>query len=110
MTDITMGIRIKKRRKSLGFTQAKLAELVNTSVNHISAIETSKENPSLNLLLDLCSALKTTPDFLLMGIARSDDIPQELVEGLRLCDEHTINLVRHIVEYIINNKQNPPKI
>lgn len=54
-----MGNRIKLRRKELHFKQADLAELLEISNNHMSAIERGREKPSLDTFISICQALKS---------------------------------------------------
>lgn len=49
-----MGNRIKLRRKELHFKQADLAELLEISNNHMSAIERGREKPSLDTFISIC--------------------------------------------------------
>lgn len=60
-----IGFRLAKRRKKLKYTQPQLAEIVGISKNHISQFENGG-SVSLEVLLDLCDALKITPDYLLL--------------------------------------------
>ena len=71
---ITLGNRIRLRRKELGLSQSKLAESLDISNNHMSAIENGREKPSLDKFINLCDLLKTTPDFLLLGITHPNNI------------------------------------
>lgn len=96
-----MGSRIRLRRKELGLTQIKLAELLNTSNNHMSGIENGKERPSLEKFIALCDFLKTTPDFLLFGIIHSNNIPQNITDNLRLCSSEDIGLAGKIIEFMV---------
>lgn len=90
---ITMGKRIQLRRKELGFTQNRLAELLEVSNNHLSAIENGREKPSLEKFVLLCDLLRTTPDFLLLGTLHSGNIPQNISDNLQLCSSEDIKLV-----------------
>ncbi|MCL2273212.1 MAG: helix-turn-helix domain-containing protein [Treponema sp.] len=60
MTDLkkVLAQNMKQHRKRLGFSQAKLAELVSASDNHIALIETGKRFPSLSMLILLAQALE----------------------------------------------------
>ncbi|MHB0913359.1 MAG: helix-turn-helix domain-containing protein [Armatimonadota bacterium] len=51
---------IKRRRKELGLSQEKLAEIVGLSTNHIARIETGTRTPSLGILDRIAEALGTT--------------------------------------------------
>lgn len=104
MNDITMGYRLKERRKKLGLTQEALAEKVNVSVNHISAVENSKENLSIALLLKICENLQTTPDYILLGTSPSGCDSSRLIETVKLCNSEDIELLTHMAEYLIQKK------
>jgi transcriptional regulator with XRE-family HTH domain len=49
---------IKAHRKSLGLTQDKLAEIVNTAPTYIAMIEAERRTPSFNMIERLAEALK----------------------------------------------------
>ena len=63
---ITMGHRIKLRRKELNLTQAVLAERLNVSQNHVSAIECGSQHPSFECFISICDILHVNPDYLIM--------------------------------------------
>ena len=48
---------LKKKRRDCGFSQAKLAEMVNVSTHHIATIETARNSPTLDLVERLAYAL-----------------------------------------------------
>ena len=52
-------VRMKAARVGLGLTQADLAAVVSVSRQTISMVEAGAHNPTLNLCLDICRALKT---------------------------------------------------
>ena len=49
---------IKARRKSLGITQEKLAEMINTAPTYIAMIEAERRAPSFKMIERLAQALK----------------------------------------------------
>ena len=59
MTDLrkVLAFNLKLHRKKLGLSQAKLAELVNASDNHITLIETGRRFHSITMLELLAVAL-----------------------------------------------------
>jgi len=59
MTDIKdlVANNIKKYRTALGFSQAKLAEKVNTSTNYIGLLEIKRKFPSPKMMERLAEAL-----------------------------------------------------
>ena len=60
MTDLrkVLAFNMKLHRKKLSFSQAKLAELVKVSDNHIALIETGRRFPSLKMLNLLAQSLE----------------------------------------------------
>jgi transcriptional regulator with XRE-family HTH domain len=65
-----IGERIHSRRKELGFTQERLSDLTGLSANQISNLENGYSVPTIDTMLRLCNALKATPDYFLLGIAK----------------------------------------
>lgn len=100
-----MGNRIKLRRKEQKIKQSELAELLNISNNHMSSIENGRERPSLEILLSICNILKITPDYLLLGCMHAKNIPRNISEGLRLCSKEDIELVKNLVELLVERNQ-----
>lgn len=86
-----IGIRLAKRRKELKYTQPQLAEIVGISKNHISQFENGG-SVSLEVLLDLCEALKITPDYLLLGTIR-DTPSEDFIDLIKLCDDYEISVL-----------------
>lgn len=62
-----VGRRLAKRRKELGLKQYQVCEMIDVNYKYISNLETGRSAPSLEVLMDLCEVLKTTPDYLLIG-------------------------------------------
>lgn len=102
---ITLGNRIRLRRKELGLSQNKLAESIDISNNHMSAIENGRERPSLEKFIALCDLLRTTPDFLLSGSIHPGNVPQNIVDNLRLCSPEDIKLAGEIIELMAARNQ-----
>lgn len=103
-----IGQRMQTRRKELKITQSTLAEAVGVSNNHISAIENGSEHPSLPTLLNICDELHVTPDFLLLGGLRGNNVPQNIVESLQLCNEDDLAHIQMYIEMFVQKNVNPP--
>ena len=95
-----LGRRISERRRNLKMKQQKLAELVGVNSNHISGIEHGKVAPSLDCFVKICNALKSTPDSFLEGAMHSNNVPQDIMDHLRLCSDEDIDLVPAIVKFL----------
>lgn len=62
-----IGNRIALRRKALGLRQYEVCEKIGVNDKYLSNLETARSVPSLEVLLKLCEALETSPDYLLLG-------------------------------------------
>ena len=56
-----LGLNVAYYRKEKGYSQEKLAELVNISRTHMSRIEIADCAVSLDVVFDICDALQVTP-------------------------------------------------
>lgn len=96
-----MGARMKQRRKELHITQSELAERLELSNNHVSGIETGRQVPSLPKFMDICNELDVRPDYLLCGCMHSDNITQNLIDTIHLCDEKELLFVQTVVDTLL---------
>ncbi len=97
-----IGSRMAKRRKALGLKQYEVCEMINVNYKYISNLETGRSAPSLEVVMALCEALKTTPDYLLLGIeSESDSVTVDNIAGkysrLESRDKRIINRVLDIL-------------
>ena len=104
---IEMGNRIQNRCKELRLKQSDLAELLDISNNHLSAIENGKQKPSMDTFMAICEKLAVTPDYLLLGIIHASNIPQNIVEKLRLCNQEDLDLIEKITEFMVERNMAP---
>ena len=81
---VEMGKRIRARRLSLKMKQMELAEKVDISNNHISSIERGIERPGLDSFIRICDVLDVTPDYLLLGSMKSNNVPKNITDNLKL--------------------------
>ena len=101
---VTLGARIAKRRKLMHLSQKDLAEQIQISNNYLSSIENGKEKPSLEIIVSICNALQVTPDYLIVGTMHSNNIPQNVVDSLRLCDEEDVELIYTMTQYLVERR------
>lgn len=85
----SLGKRIAQRRIALGYKQNELAEKADLSNNYLSNIENGHSIPSLTTFANLCIQLETTPDMLLLGTIKTNDIPQSIIDNIKLCDDNS---------------------
>ena len=97
-----LGQRIKEIRKSKGFTQEQLAEMVGIGTPNISYIETGKFAPSIENFERIVEALGVEPYELYMFAPQKpiSDLKKELFQALEN-DEKLLKLVYKFYKTII---------
>lgn len=103
------GKRIATRRKEMNMKQYELAEKADISNKYLSNIERGASIPSLCVFVTLCYCLNTTPDNLLLGVAKSDNIPLIITENLKLCNEESLKMIEEYVQFILKNQDKRQK-
>lgn len=81
--------RLQKNRNSYSTAQKRnkneakcFSKKTNLSNNHISNIENGYSVPSIETFAKICNALNITPDYLLLGTLKINNIPQNIVNKL----------------------------
>ena len=96
-----LGNRIRKTRMNCGFTQEKLAEMVDISTNFMSLIENGR-NMSVETLVKIADALGVTVDYLLSDTmeVQSDKIMTQIAQNLStLSDDEKLFFLNVIKQY-----------
>lgn len=99
-----LGRRIALRRKSLHIKQEDLATALDISNNHISSIERGCSSMSLEVFCGICTCLNVTPDYLLMGAMHSNNVPQNIMDALRLCTDEQVSFVWDFVKLMLDQR------
>ena len=68
------GKRINAVRKDRGFTAEQLSELCSINATYLRQIESGVKMPSLPVFIDICKALKISPDYLLQDELSENEI------------------------------------
>jgi transcriptional regulator with XRE-family HTH domain len=66
--NVQFGKAVRRRRKKLGWSQEKLAELSGLHWTYVGRIERGKQNISLANVGKIARALRATPEKLLKGV------------------------------------------
>lgn len=69
----SIGNRISYIRKERGYTQEKLAELADISIQFLSDIENNKKNMTVTTLKNIADSLNITTDYLIYGKEESNE-------------------------------------
>lgn len=95
-----IGKRIKKARLEKHYTQEKLSEILNVSVEHLSRIENGAYRPSLGLIERISEILEIDESFLMFGNYNLSGIDKELYDKLSSLDEDKKNALLTIIDAI----------
>ncbi len=95
-----IGQRIRKFRKSHGFSQEELAERVNISTTHMSHIETGNTKLSLPVLVQLAQVLEVRTDDLLFepGYPNRTDAMEEIIGSLDDCTPQQLRFLKDLIQ------------
>lgn len=108
MKDKRIGMRIKQRRKELGFTQEQFAEMLNVSVNYISTIERGASFPRYDKLIMILNTLQTSADSIFCDVVNYSGgfKASMLSDELEELPPEEQKRIREIVEFLIKQARN----
>ncbi|MBR3103807.1 MAG: helix-turn-helix transcriptional regulator [Lachnospiraceae bacterium] len=98
-TDI--GYRIKELRHIHNMTQDQLAERMDISIKHMSAVERGVSSLSLEKLVQICKVLDCSLDYLILGkslITAETYLPNTIIEILSSSDEEEKRMFLKYIE------------
>lgn len=106
-----LGKRIKDRRKELGLSQERLAELAELSIPHMSHIETGKTKVSLSSLVAISNALGVTVDALLFdSLQHCKSISHnKIADFVKTLDKDELLFVSDIMKVCVQSYRNLKK-
>lgn len=105
---IKIGQRIQQVRKARRLTQEELAEKCGCSSNHLSAIETGINKPSVELLIKLSDILNESVDYFLMDNPHAHPqyiIETQIAEKLNRCTAPTLQVVNSLLDSMLEYQQ-----
>ena len=98
-----LGKQIQKYRERAGYSQEKLAEMIECSTIFISYIERGVKSPGLDKLIKIANVLNISVDILLgtelasYNLSRLKDIEQELRKLPKLEQIKTLDIIDNII-------------
>lgn len=98
-----VGIRIMQKRKENGFSQEKLAELIDISKNHLSSIECGHNLPTVRVTQSICNVLGGTFDYYFLGKIEPAE-KYEILEVFEKLSQAERESVLLLLNTYINNK------
>ena len=82
MDEKGLGKRINMARKDRGYTADRLSELCSINATYLRQIEGGTKVPSMPVFINICNALKISPDYLLRDALEDNEVSEirELAE------------------------------
>jgi transcriptional regulator with XRE-family HTH domain len=105
---VRLGARIRARREALGWSQAKLAEVVELTPNYIGILERGEALPTVQTLLILGGALDASPTDLLGAQATTDDWLDRVVALAAAIPTTQRPLVLGLLQAVVNASPRQP--
>lgn len=99
-----VGQRIAARRKQLGLKQYQVCEMIDVNYKYLSNLETGRSAPSLELIMSLCNALDTTPDYLLTGTDKNQITVSDITDKLKKLNNSNRILVNGIIDLMLDQQ------
>ena len=102
-----LGARVRSRREAANLSQKALASAAGCSITHISNIENHYTIPSIELIMKLCSVFQVSPDYLLLGIDRTENEDEwpEIQEKLLLCTKEQRRFLLKLLTQVVEENQ-----
>lgn len=101
-SNIRIGELLKKTRKSLGYTQEEVAEMLDLASRYISDLERNKTKGSIDTLVKLCNIYHITPTYVLQDYLEITDdfkIDPNLI-GFYELSEHDKCIILELIQYM----------
>lgn len=102
-----IGKRIVKRRKELGLKQWQVEEKAGISFGYLSNIERATSVLSVEMLMRICNALDTTPDYLLLGVVaemEDNDYLRSITNRAHQMSSKQARLALSLMDWILSQK------
>lgn len=99
--NIKIGKNLQKLRRSHGYTQEKLAELIDCSARYISDIEQDKSKPSYENLVKICNVYKIGLDDIFseyLKITENKALKYSL-SGFETLEQNNKETIEHLIMY-----------
>ncbi len=100
--NIKIGDILRKTRKSLGYTQEEVAEMLDLASRYISDIERDKTKGSVDTLVKLCNIYHITPTFILqeyLDLDKEYKLDPDLI-GFYELDRRDQEVILALIQYL----------
>ncbi len=98
-----IGERICSRRKQLRYTQERLAEEMNVSIQMVSNLERGNKAIKIENLIKLSDILGVSTDYILLGRNTAGDV-MNVADKLSQLSDDNLRLVEHMIDFCIGRQ------
>lgn len=98
-----IGERICSRRKQLRYTQERLAEEMNVSIQMVSNLERGNKAIKIENLIKLSDILGVSTDYILLGRNTVGDV-MNVADKLSQLSDDNLRLVEHMIDFCIGRQ------
>lgn len=107
MKETGLGRRINMVRKDRGFTADSLSELCHINATYLRQIEGGAKMPSLPVFIDICNALKISPDYLLQDVLVENEVSKikELAELWKSTSPSEQEIATAMIRAVLERKE-----
>ncbi len=102
----TIGSRISDLRRIRGYTQERLAELANITIQFLSDIENNKKNMTVTTLIKLADSLHVSSDYIIYGRDSSSEysVINAMMDTLSDKDKKNAEKLLEVFINAVNNR------
>lgn len=97
---MSLGRRIRERRKALGLTQQELATALGLTPQHISVIEQDKRAPALASLARMAEELGVSLDFLVTGKEGKEGVMTGVIPAIKADKRLSLKTKRALITLV----------
>ena len=107
MEEKGLGKRINMARKERGYTADRLSELCSINATYLRQIEGGTKVPSLPVFINICNALKISPDYLLRDSLTDNDVSKirELTELWESTSPNQQEIATAMIQAVLERKK-----
>lgn len=104
--NIKIGKNLQKLRRSHGYTQERLAELIDCSARYISDIEQDKSKPSYENLVKICNVYKIGLDDIFSEYlqVKENKALKYSLSGFETLEQNNKDTIEHLIMYFNQEK------
>lgn len=100
---VEIGNRIAQRRKELNYTQEKIAEKMNVSIQMVSNLERGNKAIKIDNLIKISEILGISTDYILTGKHTDNDLSSTLTK-LSMLSSPDYAIINTLIDYLLNRK------